>query len=406
MLTVPNFNFANIGLTVQRTQVVQTPAQTAQPTQSIRDLQNQILTLQGEKKALEDLNNTLQNQKIVLQSDKTGLVQINTQLLSQVQALRQQSTKNAKEKDVVTKVLSLAVLVLQKADSIENLANKIKTDADDLLKQAETSVVKAKTSSPNSNEAKAAENAHEKAKLATTNALKKVTAALAISKKIQKLANDLITGKSKIDNQSVAKLEKEQATLVNDAKALAVALVALQKEVHDVVKFAEAATKQVVKQLSGGDTWDVIGPLFGFGNSTITGASGAGITDNWGVIETIFGFSTAASEGNEETATERVSATNTTVANLIGDYENHLYNVKGKNDWHFVTISRVDDQKLKWTNRAGVSWTLTVTSDKTKLSVGSDCPYFKQGYKTATVQWAGGAVTSILGPSNEPYYRN
>ena len=91
---------------------------------------------------------------------------------------------------------------------------------------------------------------------------------------------------------------------------------------------------------------------------------------------------------------------------IIGDYENHLYDVKGKNDWHFVDISRIDDKRLKWKNRAGVSWTLTVTDDKSKLDVGSDCPYYSQGYTTANLQWDNGTVKSIMGPGNEPYDRN
>jgi hypothetical protein len=48
---------------------------------------------------------------------------------------------------------------------------------------------------------------------------------------------------------------------------------------------------------------------------------------------------------------------------LLGNYENHLYDKGGKNDWHYVTINKADDTTLKWSNRAGVSWTLTTTPD-------------------------------------------
>lgn len=94
------------------------------------------------------------------------------------------------------------------------------------------------------------------------------------------------------------------------------------------------------------------------------------------------------------------------VAALLGDYENHLYDKGGKNDWHFVRISRIDDTKLTWTNRAGVSWILTITGDKNQLAIGSDSPYYKQGDRIATVQWANGEVKSIMGPGNEPFDRN
>ncbi len=97
----------------------------------------------------------------------------------------------------------------------------------------------------------------------------------------------------------------------------------------------------------------------------------------------------------------------TTVSSLLGNYENHLYDDKGgKNNWHYVTISQVDDSTLKWENRAGVSWTLTTTSDKTTLDVGTDCPYFQQGYQQATVVWNGTQVSELMGPGNEPYQKS
>jgi hypothetical protein len=97
---------------------------------------------------------------------------------------------------------------------------------------------------------------------------------------------------------------------------------------------------------------------------------------------------------------------NTSVTALLGKYENHQYDAGGKNNWHYVTITKIDDKKIKWTNRAGVSWTLTITDDKNKLAVGSDCTYYNRGYKTATVKYdANGVVKSINGPNNEPYDR-
>ncbi len=91
---------------------------------------------------------------------------------------------------------------------------------------------------------------------------------------------------------------------------------------------------------------------------------------------------------------------------LTGTYENHLYDRSGKNNWHYVTIAEIDSTRLKWTNREGVSWTLTLTADQNSLSVGRDCPYYASGYRTATVQRnSNGRVTAILGPGNEPYQR-
>jgi hypothetical protein len=99
---------------------------------------------------------------------------------------------------------------------------------------------------------------------------------------------------------------------------------------------------------------------------------------------------------------------------IIGNYEDHVYDKGGKNDWHYVIVSKASGgTTLKWANRAGKIWTLTATADPTKLSVGSDCPYFimdnsggpHQTYKEATVVWDGGKVTGLIGPYNNLYTR-
>ena len=60
---------------------------------------------------------------------------------------------------------------------------------------------------------------------------------------------------------------------------------------------------------------------------------------------------------------------------IAGEYECHKFDYKkDKDDWHYVTISKVNDTTFKWENSAGFTWTLTVTADKTKLNVGNDCP--------------------------------
>ena len=94
-----------------------------------------------------------------------------------------------------------------------------------------------------------------------------------------------------------------------------------------------------------------------------------------------------------------------TSGDLIGDYECHLYDQKGKNDWHYVTISKVNESTLMWTNRAGVSWPLTLTPDKTTLLVG---PEGSNGgrHPHATVVWAGDQVSGLLGPDDELYEKS
>jgi hypothetical protein len=77
------------------------------------------------------------------------------------------------------------------------------------------------------------------------------------------------------------------------------------------------------------------------------------------------------------------------------------------NDWHFVTLTPTETG-YKWTNKANVTWTLTLqddqdlTSDTLRFYVGQDCPYFKQGYDVAELIQKDDE-TIILGPWNEPY---
>lgn len=101
-------------------------------------------------------------------------------------------------------------------------------------------------------------------------------------------------------------------------------------------------------------------------------------------------------------------------AAVLGSYECHKYdNTATKNDWHYVTITKVNDMTFKWTNRAGVSWTLKTTSENTMLDVGQECPYYdfddgtsKTRYTQATLVWNGDEVSGILGPWDELYERS
>ena len=63
-----------------------------------------------------------------------------------------------------------------------------------------------------------------------------------------------------------------------------------------------------------------------------------------------------------------------------------------------MTISKVEDGVYKWTNRAGVSWTLYQESEANTLRVGDDCPYFNSGYTTTTFNMNG-----IVGPFDSFY---
>jgi hypothetical protein len=98
---------------------------------------------------------------------------------------------------------------------------------------------------------------------------------------------------------------------------------------------------------------------------------------------------------------------------ILGKYECHLYDKKGKNDWHYVTVTKVDDNTLLWSNRAGVSWSLKLTSDHSKLDVSQKCPYYnfddgtsKTKYTQGTLVWEGDKVTGILGPWDELYNKS
>ena len=85
---------------------------------------------------------------------------------------------------------------------------------------------------------------------------------------------------------------------------------------------------------------------------------------------------------------------------IIDGYENN------KNNWHYVKITIVDAARgiYKWTNRAKVSWTLTLRQgSKDTLIVGKECPYWKSGHKEAKLTYEGGRVVAIAGPHGEIY---
>lgn len=62
-----------------------------------------------------------------------------------------------------------------------------------------------------------------------------------------------------------------------------------------------------------------------------------------------------------------------------------------------VSVSLLDARTVKWTNDAGISWNLTLTSDLSKVAVSSDSPYFAGGYTIANVQRDAKGVYAMSG---------
>jgi len=103
------------------------------------------------------------------------------------------------------------------------------------------------------------------------------------------------------------------------------------------------------------------------------------------------------------------------VRELEGFYECRLYDNEGKNDWHFVELRRSlasgkMPAALTWSNRAGVTWTLTPSFDAdgiAKLLVGAECPYFDDGHQVCELDLDdSGHVVGVLGPQQELYSRS
>lgn len=61
-----------------------------------------------------------------------------------------------------------------------------------------------------------------------------------------------------------------------------------------------------------------------------------------------------------------------TLGDVLGAYERYPI----ENDWHVGTISLIGGTVLRWTNTAGVSWSLQADLLEGALLTGPDCPYF------------------------------
>lgn len=117
------------------------------------------------------------------------------------------------------------------------------------------------------------------------------------------------------------------------------------------------------------------------------------------------GSDTAEPKAMQTSSDEPVTAWDLITSNLVGRYENHQYDDGGKNDWHYVELV-VEDGRLYWRNRGGVSWTLLAAEDPSRITVGTDCIYYSKGYRSMVVEWTDdGQVRRILGPGNEWYDR-
>jgi hypothetical protein len=86
---------------------------------------------------------------------------------------------------------------------------------------------------------------------------------------------------------------------------------------------------------------------------------------------------------------------------LIGLYENLLYDGFGKNDWHYVTIEEVDG-KLMWSNRANFKWEL-ILGDYGKLTTGEGRVYHGKDQREVSVDFDELGDIKALDFLSEPY---
>ena len=89
--------------------------------------------------------------------------------------------------------------------------------------------------------------------------------------------------------------------------------------------------------------------------------------------------------------------------NIAGRYECHKYDGNGKNNWHYVQISKLSNGNFLWKNRAGVSWELIPTSSSYKFKVSKNNPYhktYKEAYLTLSPD---NQIIGIMGPHKEFY---
>ena len=100
----------------------------------------------------------------------------------------------------------------------------------------------------------------------------------------------------------------------------------------------------------------------------------------------------------------------TLVDRIVGHYENHSYdNTPTKNDWHYITISKIDDATLNVKTRAGPAWILKTTDTPNRLTIVSKLKGHEKIFDSqqAEVVWKDSAVSEIIMPqgTRENHYR-
>ena len=106
---------------------------------------------------------------------------------------------------------------------------------------------------------------------------------------------------------------------------------------------------------------------------------------NWNDTEegeiTVGGWPDEKPEVKEPEEEEKEEPYSGPIHGISGEYVIDGYD-NNKNDWHYVTIEKVNDSgSYRWTNRAGVSWSLFQkwpTDDH--FEVGKECPYYNSGH--------------------------
>merc|ERR1712055_552788 len=72
------------------------------------------------------------------------------------------------------------------------------------------------------------------------------------------------------------------------------------------------------------------------------------------------------------------------------------------NDWHYVSISKKEENVFTWKNKAGVEWDLVLSGEErdgaVRFKVGDNCLYKKDGYTEALLSAKGDSI-EIEGPS-------
>lgn len=100
---------------------------------------------------------------------------------------------------------------------------------------------------------------------------------------------------------------------------------------------------------------------------------------------------------NTGTNTEKVNPISSNYAKLENSLLHQFQRTPVQNDYHVGSISRIPNSggKLRWTNKTGVSWTLTPDYPNQVLRTEDDSPYQKTGPREFTLVIENGQVTGF-----------